>query len=117
MRDAAARAQGAAEATGSALGGIRLVDSSGRACRADILGRSEPDEEGENEIVVTGARNAVKRRSAITAEDVGAFPDANLNEPLQRVAALEAKALDNAFVQTPPLYRVRVQTCVVYDLK
>lgn len=111
-RDAAARAQGAVEATGSALGGIRLIDPSGRACRADILGPGG-DKKGENDIVVTGTRKAFSQRS----EYVGAFPDANLGDPLQRVAGLESKALDNAFVQTPPLYGVRTQTCVVYDLK
>ncbi|BBF79540.1 SIMPL domain-containing protein [Asticcacaulis excentricus] len=97
-RDAAARAQGAAEATGSTLGGIRLIDPSGRACRADILGRNlETDVDTE-----------------MTAERV------EYKSPPQIVPGrdqLEARAAENAFIQTPPLYRVQVQTCVVYDLK
>ncbi|MFN3806101.1 SIMPL domain-containing protein [Asticcacaulis sp.] len=104
-RDAAVRAQGAVEATGSTLGGIRLIDPSGRACRADILGR-RPDANAD--LALTGKRVEYKGPPQMVSGPSSPPP------PLYQ---LEARAAENAFIQTPPLYRVQVQTCVVYDLK
>lgn len=103
-RDAAVRAQGAAEATGGTLGGIRLIDPSGRACRADILGRNRY---AADEPRLQTSMN-MKRAAADTAEVVVSG---------SRAPTLEARAAENAFIQTPPLYRVRSETCIVYDLK
>lgn len=104
-RDAAVRAQGAADASGSALGGIRLIDPSGRACRADLLGR-RPDANAD--IAIRGQRVEYKGPPQMVS---GPPP------PPSPLYQLEARAAENAFIQTPPLYRVRAETCVVYDLK
>ncbi|UDF03073.1 SIMPL domain-containing protein [Asticcacaulis sp. AND118] len=106
VRDAGVRAQGAAEATGSRLGGIRLIDSSSRACRADILGRDKDNKGDDDQVTHTSLER--KRAMADSAE---------VRVTGSRAAVLEARAAENAFIQTPPLYRIRVQTCVVYDLK
>lgn len=104
-RDAAARAQGAVEATGSTLGGIRLIDPSGRACRADLLGR-RPDANAD--IAIRGQRVEYKGPPQMVS---GPPP------PPSPLYQLEARAAENAFIQTPPLYRVRSETCIVFDLK
>lgn len=103
-RDAATRAQGAVEATGSTLGAIRLIDPSGRACRADILGRDK-HEDADAPRLQTSMN--MKRATADTAEVVVSG---------SRAPTLEARAAENAFIQTPPLYRVRTETCILYDL-
>ncbi len=112
VKNARVRASAAAAAAGGTLGTVRLVDPTGRACQADGLSlRSNADE------VV----------DAITAQDIGAFPDKSVGESLQRVsgvqvnrfgttADLEARAANNAFVQTPPLQRLTAMACVVYGL-
>lgn len=104
-RDAAARAQGAVEATGSILGGIRLIDPSGRACRTDVLGRDKHEDDDEPRLQTS---MNMKRATADRAEVVVSG---------SRASTLEARAAENAFIQTPPLYRLRTETCVVYDLK
>ncbi len=104
-RDAAARAQGAVEATGSTLGGIRLIDPSGRACRADLLGRDKREDDDEPRLQTS---MNMKRATANPTEVVVSG---------SRAQTLEARAAENAFIQAPPLYRVRIETCVVYDLK
>ncbi|ESQ79749.1 SIMPL domain-containing protein [Asticcacaulis sp. YBE204] len=118
-RDALERAQGAAQALGVEVGAVRMIDPTGRACQGSLLGRQKPEAEyvpGASEVVVTGARAGYRGvMDSAVAEDVGAFPDASVAE--SRVAGLEMKADTNVFLQTPPLYRITTQTCVVYGLK
>ncbi|MDC7682570.1 SIMPL domain-containing protein [Asticcacaulis sp. BYS171W] len=121
-RDAAARAQGAAQVLGVQVGGVRMIDPTGRACQSNLLGRQKPEKAADGsevqEVVVAGSRAEYRGRAdSVVADDVGAFPDRNAAEAMQRVAGLEMKADENAFLQTPPLYKVRAQTCVVYGLK
>ncbi len=121
LRDARARAMAATEAAGGQLGAIRLVDPTGRACHSDLL--------------APGLQPGIV--DSITAEDVGNFPDKSVAESMQRVAglslsgfgynsaklvpspeeALNARALANAFIQTPPMQTLTAQACVVYDLQ
>ena len=119
VKDAHARAGQAVEAAGGHLGGIKVIDPTGRACQTDILARGAPP---------------VDVTDGITAQDVGAFPDKSLSGGLQRVAAmadeaappppppspeeqLEIKALKNPFVQTPPLQKLTATACVVYGVE
>ena len=114
VSDAHRRATAAVSAAGSNLGTVKVIDPTGRACRTDILARGAAGD-------------------GITAEEVGVFPDRSVAESMQRVPgvtvsgyrkasasadadALEAQALANPFVQTPPLQRLESTACVVYGL-
>jgi len=83
------------------------------------------EEEMMEEIVVTGIRGSLqqslerKRNSdhfvdAITAEDIGAFPDQNLAESLQRISgvAIDRKSGEGAFVSVRGLGPQFVQTTI-----
>jgi uncharacterized protein YggE len=111
VKDARKRAADAAEAAGGHLGGIKVVDPTGRACQTDILARNAPDDGGEpeaNEVVVTGRRAAMAPPPPPPPPPPApAMADAD---------ALEAKALANPFIQTPPLQRLEATACVVYGL-
>ena len=116
VKDAHLRATQSAEAAGGKLGSIKVIDPTGRACETDILARA-PTGSGEDGILAT---------------DVGAYPENNVSESLQRIPGvavthfaapapgsaeyLEAKALQNPFIQTPPLQRLEAKACVVYGL-
>jgi len=114
VNDAHRRALAAASAAGGQLGPVKVIDPTGRACHTDILARGAPE-------------------TVITADEIGVLPDMSVTESLQRVSgvtvsrfnkkeasadvdALEARALANPFVQTPPLQRLEATACVVYGL-
>ncbi|ESQ93578.1 hypothetical protein ABAC460_00485 [Asticcacaulis sp. AC460] len=131
VKDARVRAQGAAAANSIVLGRILTIDPTGRACEADILAPApqiDIDGDGE-EVVVTGIRRLRRADTdvdSITAEDIGSFPDKSVGEALQRVSGvtinrfaaeqIEANALKNPFLQTPPLVRKTATACVVFGL-
>ena len=86
---------------------------------------ADADEELVEEIIVTGIRGSLQRSlerkrnadhfvDAITAEDIGAFPDQNLAESLQRVSgvAIDRKSGEGAFVSVRGLGPQFVQTTV-----
>lgn len=113
VKNARVRASAAATAAGGTLGPVRLIDPTGRACQSDGLGPAPVVNRG----YVDG----------IEAQDIGAFPDKSVTESLQRVSGvtvsrfalgddLEARAANNAFVQTPPLQRLTAMACVIYGL-
>ncbi len=120
IKDAHMRAQQGAESAGAHLGEVKVIDPTGRACQTDILARNAPDS-----------------YTAISADDVGEFPDKSVSDSLQRVAPvpepmeavaepapppagseeyLEYQAMKNPFIQTPPLQQLTATACVVYGL-
>ena len=107
-------------ATGIAEAFSGSTDSSGTAIAA-------ADEESEvmEEIVVTGIRGSLQQSlerkrnadhfvDAITAEDIGAFPDQNLAESLQRISgvSIDRKSGEGAFVSVRGLGPQFVQTTI-----
>ena len=89
------------------------------------IAESEEESEVMEEIVVTGIRGSMQQSlerkrnadhfvDAITAEDIGAFPDQNLAESLQRVSgvAIDRKSGEGAFVSVRGLGPQFVQTTV-----
>ena len=88
--------------------------------------QDDADDEGIDEvIVVTGIRGSMQQSlerkrnadhfvDAITAEDIGAFPDQNLAESLQRVSgvAIDRKSGEGAFVSVRGLGPQFVQTTI-----
>jgi len=107
VEDARRRALLSAEAAGTRIGGVRLIDPTGRACQTDVLlagaGRPYADtpgyrvaapappqaSAGVEELVVTSAKRA---------REVGLDPDA-IRLPLQ-----------------PPMQRLEASSCVVFGL-
>ncbi len=89
------------------------------------IAESEEESEVMEEIVVTGIRGSMQQSlerkrnadhfvDAITAEDIGAFPDQNLAESLQRVSgvAIDRKSGEGAYVSVRGLGPQFVQTTV-----
>lgn len=111
VKDARKRATDGVTAAGGKLAGVKVIDPTGRACRTDILARSAADEwsnDQANEVVVTGNRFAYA--SAPPPPPPPPAPVAG------SVEYLEAKALANPFIQTPPLQRLESTACVVYGV-
>ena len=86
---------------------------------------ADDESEAMEEIVVTGIRGSMQQSlerkrnadhfvDAITAEDIGAFPDQNLAESLQRISgvAIDRKSGEGAFVSVRGLGPQYVQTTV-----
>jgi len=114
VKDAHARALTAAEAAGGHLGAIKLVDPTGRACETDILARGGSGEGDNTEATEVVNRFAPKAMMAAPPPPPPPPPPA---APAQGTADyLEAQALKNPFIQTPPLQRLDAKACVVYGL-
>ena len=113
VADAHERAANAVTAAGGQLGAIKVIDPTGRACKTDILARNAPDL-GEsmqaNEVVVTGMRRSMAPPMAAPP------PPPAPAEAMADVGVLEARALANPFIQTPPLQRLTETACVVYGV-
>lgn len=114
VADAARRARLSVEATGARLGPVKLIDPTGRACETDVL--------------VAGAPRGA---DGILADDVGMFPDRNINEAVRRVAGAAAPPppppppppapgqLNPEDMRLPlqaPLRPLTAKACVVYSL-
>ena len=113
VKDARTRAGQAADAAGGKLGGIQLIDPTGRACQTDILARgaNTGDDYGNAQEVEYDSRAAYAPPPPPPA------PVAMASAPAYGTAEyLEAKALANPFIQTPPLQRLTATACVVYGL-
>lgn len=113
VKDAHARALASADAAGGHLGAIKVIDPTGRACQTDILARTivnQGDDTQANEVVVTG-----NRRVSYAASPAMMAPPPPPPPP-GSAQALEAQALKNPFIQTPPLERLDAKACVVYGL-
>ncbi len=113
VKDAHTRALQSATAAGGKLGGIKVIDPTGRACETDILARgaqNDWDPTTAQEVMVTGSRKAY------AAPPPPPAPAAMANYDVGSAEYLEAKALQNPFIQTPPLQRLEAKACVVYGL-
>ncbi len=123
VKDAARRAYAAAEDAGAKIGGVKVIDPTGRACQTDVLagwpsygqGLPQPRTVKANEVqevVVTGSRmsgQAMKAASPMSVADVGAAPP-------PPGAVLTSEALAMKLPIQPPLQEMTAQACVVYGL-
>jgi hypothetical protein len=111
-KDAHTRALQSVVAAGGKLGGIKVIDPTGRACETDILARA-PDNAWNptqaQEVMVSGSR-------AYAPAPPPPAPAAMAKYDVGSAEYLEAKALQNPFIQTPPLQRLEAKSCVVYGL-
>ncbi len=111
VKDAARRAREAATNAGASLGGVRVIDPTGRACETDVLAGwpsySSGAEQATNvdDVVVTGSRVA---RSAAPAPPPPPPPGA--------AAPTEAQIEAARLAMQPPLRELTDRACVVYAL-
>jgi uncharacterized protein len=113
VRDAANRARVAAEAAGSRLGPVRVIDPSGRACQTDVLAGwpsygGTPLPTTVDEVVATGARATARTGGGPPP------PPAPPAPPAPGSGAGQAEAAGLAL--QPPLRWLSSQACVVYGL-
>lgn len=109
IKDAHTRATQAAAAAGAKLGAVKVIDPTGRACETDILGKPSYDDDG---------MQAQSVQPRMTPPMAYAAPPPPIPVPPVPGSeeALQAKALQNPFIQTPPIRRLESKACVVYAL-
>ena len=104
VRDAARRARAAAEAVGTRLGAVKIIDPTARVCRTDVFA-GWPNYGGEaarpTDVTVTGART---RDYSAVALPVAAPPPP------------PAPASGPQVTLQPPLLRLQDEACVVFAL-
>ena len=113
VKDAARRAREAASNAGASLGGVRVIDPTGRACETDVLagwpsyasGDEHATDVDASEIVVTGARS----RGPMA-------PPAPPPPSAQSGAPSEAQIESARLALQPPLRELTDRACVVYAL-
>ncbi|HYC68132.1 SIMPL domain-containing protein [Brevundimonas sp.] len=128
VRDAAARARGAAEAAGARLGPVRVIDPSGRACQTDVLagwpsyGSGAP---APTTVELTGSRRAREPANSPTPlvevgrEDLMSAGQADAVDYLATVPALSNSTVPQdiqALALQPPMQWLSSRACVVYSL-
>lgn len=116
VNDAHTRALQSATAAGGKLGSIKVIDPTGRACETDILARGADN--GWDPTTAQGVDyNPGAQEKRVAYREPPVVMAAAPAPPLPGSADyLEAKALQNPFIQTPPLQRLEAKSCVVYDL-
>ncbi|RZJ30524.1 MAG: DUF541 domain-containing protein [Brevundimonas sp.] len=111
VKDAARRARAAAENAGAGLGGVRVIDPTGRACETDVLAGWPSYTSGMEgattvqDVAVTGAR---------IARAPGAPPPPP--PPPGAAAPTEAQIEAARLALQPPLRELTDRACVVYAL-
>lgn len=111
MKDARRRAEAAATNAGATLGGVKIIDPSGRVCQTDVLAGWPSYAAGEqatsvDEIVVTGSR--VRAEAAFAPPPPA--PVSGGGGPSE--ADIEAARL----ALQPPLQTLTDSACVIYGL-
>lgn len=114
VKDAARRAREAASNAGTSLGGVRVIDPTGRACETDVLAgwpsyaSNQEQATTVGEVVVTGSR--VSRGAPVAPAAPPPPPPPGARAPTE--AEIEAARL----ALQPPLRELTDRACVVYAL-
>ncbi|HYC99446.1 SIMPL domain-containing protein [Brevundimonas sp.] len=114
VKDAARRAREAASNAGASLGGVRVIDPTGRACETDVLagwpsyasGAEHATDVDASEFVVTASR----------ARAPSAPPAPPPPPPVAGGAPSEAQIESARLALQPPLRELTDRACVVYAL-
>ncbi|WP_296818202.1 SIMPL domain-containing protein [Brevundimonas sp.] len=119
VRDAAERARRAAEAAGATLGGVQVIDPSGRACQTDVLAGWPSYGQGApraTDVVITGSRmpRPGLTSQAPTTEATG--EEVTLEGLVDSSELLSQSDLDSSLTLQPPFQVLTEQACVVYAL-
>ncbi len=114
-KDAHTRALQSVAAAGGKLGGIKVIDPTGRACETDILARA-PDSGWDPTKPQQVSYPEAGLQMRLSAPPPPPAPAAMADYAVGSAEYLEAKALQNPFIQTPPLQRLEAKSCVVYGL-
>lgn len=116
VKDAARRAREAASNAGASLGGVRVIDPTGRACETDVLagwpsyasGAEHATDVSADEIVVTASRSRMA--------PPGAPPPPPPPPPAAGSAPSQAQIEAARLALQPPLRELTDRACVVYAL-
>ena len=111
VKDAAARARAAASNAGTSLGGVRVIDPTGRACETDVLaGWPSYSSGGSLATTVNSRDNVDNYASPVMAMSPPPPPAPGGGAPTE--AQIEAARL----ALQPPLRELTDRACVVYAL-
>ena len=113
IKDAHTRALQGAEAAGTKLGEVKVIDPTGRACQTDILAQGATNSYDSDQEMDYAPPPPVVQARVTPPMDVAApapMPVAGTAE------YLEYQAMKNPFIQTPPLQQLTATACVVYGL-
>lgn len=102
VRDAARRARAAAEASGARLGGVKIIDPSGRVCQTDVLA-------GWPSYVGGG------RPTDVEANEVGAPPPPPQPAPVAMPA--RGGSMTTRVTLQPPVQALQDEACVVFAVQ
>ncbi|MFT4074128.1 MAG: SIMPL domain-containing protein [Asticcacaulis sp.] len=114
-KDAHNRALQSATAAGGKLGGIKVIDPTGRACETDILARTPDGSYDNTQAQEVDYKQGIQARMASPPPPPAPMVMGQDYAP-GSAEDIEAKALQNPFIQTPPLQRLEAKSCVVYGL-
>ena len=110
VKDAATRARSAASHAGAALGGVRVIDPTGRACETDVLAGWPSYSAGTSQATTVDAEN-------FRGQMAYASPPAPPPPPLPGGGApTEAQIEAARLALQPPLRELTDRACVVYAL-
>ncbi len=109
VKDAARRAREAASNAGTTLGGVRVIDPTGRACETDVLA-GWPSYGGGEEQATTVEDSFSARASYAIAAPAPPPP------PVQGAGPSEARIEAARLALQPPLRELTDRACVVYGL-
>ncbi len=115
IKDAHTRAAQAVAAAGAKLDAVKVIDPTGRACETDILARQQAYGDDEQAQYVQPRETPPTDIAPPPPIPVPPVPTER-HVPYASVEGLQAKALQNPFIQTPPLQRIEAKACVVYGL-
>lgn len=112
VRDAARRAREAASNAGASLGGVRVIDPTGRACETDVLAGWPSYASGDEQATDVDAGGIVVSASRARAPSAPPPPPA----PIAGQAPSEAQIESARLALQPPLRELTDRACVVYAL-
>ena len=111
VKDAARRAREAASNAGATLGGVRVIDPTGRACQTDVLA-GWPSYGGS----ASQATDVSYDRAEMAYAPAPSPPPAPVTVTGSRIAPSEAQIEAARLALQPPLRELTDQACVVYAL-
>lgn len=116
VKDAARRAREAASNAGATLGGVRVIDPTGRACETDVLAGWPSYSDGSEQATTVDADEIVVTGNRVSRDAFAAPAPAPPPPPPGGGAPSEAQIEAARLALQPPLRELQDRACVVYGL-
>lgn len=113
VKDAARRAREAASNAGTSLGGVRVIDPTGRACETDVLAGWPSYGGGEEQATTVDADESFSARASYM---IAPSPPPPPPAPIEGAGPTEAQIEAARLALQPPLRELNDRACVVYGL-